>query len=309
MRAWQRGGHKRIVLLLLRTLVSVAALLLAACATPTPTPFVPQASIKVSASSAMLPLLTRLARAFEASNPWATVVIERANSYQALRQALEGAADLGACTVAVSDEVWVAPLALDAVAVIVHPDNPLRNLTLAQVRDIFGGRVWRWQDVGIDWDVEEIVVVSREEGSGTRIAFEATVMVAPGSAACQPRLAIDPEGLPEDAVRVEACQGDQVTPTAVVMVDSEAVIAYVQAHRGAIGYVSSAYAPSQVKAVSIEGLDPSPAEIQAGNYLLAEPFFLVAPREPQGPARAFVDYSLSAEGQVIVAKEYVPVRN
>jgi phosphate transport system substrate-binding protein len=284
------------------------SLLLAACATPTPTPAIPQESIKISASSAMVPLLTRLARAFEARSPWATIVIERANSYQSLRQTLEGTAALGACTVAVADEVWAAPIALDAVAIVVHPDNPLGNLTLAQVRDVFGGRVWRWQDLGIDWGVDEIAVVSREEGSGTRMAFEATAMVVPGSDTCQPRLALDPEGPPEDAVRVEACQGNQVTPTAVIVVGSEAVVAYVQEHRGAIGYISRAYVSSQVKAVSIEGLEPSPANIQTGGYLLAEPFFLVAPREPDGPPRAFVDFALSPEGQAIVAQEYMPVR-
>jgi phosphate transport system substrate-binding protein len=304
----RRSRLRQVIAALSCLFVLVASLLLAACATPTPTLVIPQESIKVSAASAMVPLLTKLARAFEARNPWAAIVIERVNSYQSLRQALEGTADLGACTVDVADEVWAAPIALDAVTVVVHPDNPLRNLTLAQVRDIFGGRVWRWQDLGIDWGEDEIVVVSREEGSGTRMAFEATAMVVPGSDTCQPRLAVDPEELAEDAVGVEACQGDQVTPTAVIMVGSEAVVAYVQAHRGAIGYVSQAYASMPVKAVSIEGLDPSPAEIQAGSYLLAEPFFLVAPREPEGLARAFVDFCLSAEGQAIVAKEYVPVR-
>jgi phosphate transport system substrate-binding protein len=221
---------------------------------------------------------------------------------------LGGGADLGASTVAVADEVWAAPIALDAVAIIVHPDNPLRSLALAQVRDVFGGRVWRWTDLGTDWGVDEIVVVSREEGSGTRMAFEATAMIAPGSGTCQPRLTVESGGSPEGAVHVEACQADQVTPTAVIMVDSDAVVTYVQDHPGAIGYVSQAYASSQVQAVSIEGLEPSPADIRKGGYLLVEPFFLISLREPDGPPRAFVDFCLSAEGQAIVAQEYVPVR-
>ena len=289
-------------------LVLIVPLLLAACAKPTATPVTPQAPIKVSASTAAVPLLTRLARAFEARNPWATVVIEGGNSYHALRQVQAGAADLGACAVAVEDEVWAAPIALDAVAIIVHRDNPLESLTLAQVRDIFGGRVWRWEDLGIDWVADEIVVVSREEGSGTRMAFEATAMTVPGSETCQPRLAVDPQAPPDRAVHVKACQADPVTPTAAIMVGSEAVVAYVQEHRGAIGYVSQAHVSSEVKAVSIEGLRPSPADIQSGGYRLVEPFFLVAPHEPGGPPRAFVDFCLSADGQALVAKGYVPVR-
>jgi phosphate transport system substrate-binding protein len=280
----------------------------AACAKLTATPVTPQTSIKVSASTAALPLLTRLARAFEARNPWATVVIEGANSYHALRQVLVGAADLGACAVAVEDEVWAAPIALDAVAIIVHRDNPLEGVTLAQVRDIFGGRAWRWEHVGIDWGEDEVVVVSREEGSGTRMAFEAAAMTVPGSASCAPRLKVDPQAAPDLGIEVEACPADPVTPTAVIIVGSDAVVTYVEEHRGAIGYVSQAHTSSLVKAVSIEGLKPGPTDIQRGGYLLVEPFFLVAPREPGGPPRAFVDFCLSAEGQAIVGKGYVPVR-
>jgi phosphate transport system substrate-binding protein len=289
-------------------LVLTAPLLLAACARPTATPAVtPQAPIKISASTATVPLLTRLARAFEARNPWATVVLEGGNSYHALRQVHASAADLGACAVAVADEVWAAPIALDAVAIIVHRDNPLESLTLAQVRDIFGGRVWRWEDLGIDWVEDEIVVVSREEGSGTRMAFEATAMTVPGSETCQPRLTVDPQAPADRAVHVKTCEADPVTPTAAIMVGSEAVVAYVQKHRGAIGYVSQAHVSLAVKDVPIEGLRPSPADIQSGGYLLVEPFFLVAPHEPDGPPRAFVDFCLSADGQAIVAQGYVPV--
>jgi phosphate transport system substrate-binding protein len=278
------------------------------CATPTPTRVTAQASIKVSASTAALPLLTRLARAFEAREPWATVVIEEVNSYYALRQVQAGAVDLGACAIAVDDRVWTAPLALDAVAIVVHGDNPLENLTLAQVRDVFGGRAWRWEDVGIEWEETEIVVVSREEGSGTRMAFEAAAMTVPGSASCAPRLTVDPQAPAELRVEVETCPADPVTPTALIMMGSEAVAAYVEQHRGAIGYVSQAYVSSMVKAVSIEGLEPSPADIQGGGYLLVEPLYLVAPVEPDGTARAFVDFCLGAEAQAIVGKSYVSVR-
>jgi phosphate transport system substrate-binding protein len=307
MRAPRHSDLRPALGTLLRLLVWIVSLL-PACARPSATPVTLQASIKVSAATAAVPLLTRLARAFEARHRWATVVIEGVNSYHALRQVQAGTADLGACAVRVGDEVWAAPIALDAVAIIVHRDNPLENLTLAQVRDIFGGRAWRWEDVGIEWTEAEIMVVSREEGSGTRMAFEAAAMTVPGSGTCQPRLAVDPQAPPGYGIRVQACPAGPVTPTAVIMVGSDAVLAYVQEHRGAIGYVSQAHISPMVKAVSIEGLRPSPADIQGGGYLLVEPFFLVASREPNGPPRAFIDFVLSAEGQAIVAKGYVPVR-
>jgi phosphate transport system substrate-binding protein len=279
-----------------------------ACATPTPTPVVPQASIRISASSATVPLLTRLARAFEARDPLVAIVIQEGNSYQAVRHTLDGVVDLGASAVAVEGEGWTAPVALDAVAIIVHRDSPLQNLTLAQVRDIFGGRVWRWEDVGVAWDEEEIQIVSREEGSGTRMAFERAAMSIPGSGSCTPRLAIDPQAPAELSIDVQGCPADPVAPTAVIMVGSEAVIEYVETHRGAIGYVSQAHLSSLVKPVSVEGLGPRPADIQDGGYLLVEPFYVIAADEPSGPARAFIDFCLSEEGQAMVEKGYVPVR-
>ena len=222
---------------------------------------------------------------------------------------LDGEADLGATSVAVTENVWAAPVALDAIALVVHPDNPLENLTLAQVHDVFGGQVWRWRDLGIDLPEDEITVVSREGGSGTRMAFEVLVMAhGQGLLDCQPVLAVDRGSEGSSAVRVEGCEGTPVTPTAIVAPSSASVVDYVRAHPSAIGYVSRGYAGSGVRVVPVEGLSPAPENIHDGGYHLAEPFYLVARKEPTGAARQFVDFCLSPEGQRIVATGYVPVR-
>ena len=93
----------------------------------------------------MMPLLGELVAAFQAQHPTTTVILEAGNSYQGLEQVLDGNADLAALSVAVADEVWSAPIALGTIALVVHPDSTLTNLTLVQVHDLFAGRVWRWE--------------------------------------------------------------------------------------------------------------------------------------------------------------------
>jgi phosphate transport system substrate-binding protein len=86
------------------------------------------------------------------------------------------------------------------------------------------------------------------------------------------------------------------------------VIAFVSAHPGAIGYVSAGLVSSQVKVVGVEGDRPTPARIADGTYPLSQPFYLIAPKEPDGAAKRFVDFCLGAQGQSIVARQYLPVR-
>ena len=282
----------------------LAALLFAGCAMPATAPTPAPAAIEIASATAMEPLLAVLAGEFQRQYPTLTVVLSRGNAYQGLQQVLHGEAELGAVPVFVPDDMWAAPIALDGIALVVHPSNPLQNLTLAQVRDIFGGQTWRWSDLGVDATEDEITVVSREWGSGTRMWFE-TLVMAHGD--CQPRLDVDRGSNKEATVRVVPCDGSPVTPTAVVAPSSKGVVSYVTQHPGAIGYVSHGHV-SEVKVVQIETLSPVSQDIQDGGYPLVQPLFLVAMEEPTGTVRLFVDFCLSPVGQAIVAGGYVPVR-
>jgi phosphate transport system substrate-binding protein len=277
---------------------------------PTPSPPPQPISLTVAGSSAMLPLLGQLAEAFQAQHPEATVILLPGNSYQGVAQVLSYSAELGASSVPLSDGVWTAPVAMAGIALIVHPANPVEDLTLAQVQDILSGAVWRWLDLGIEAPENEIVVVSREWGSGTRAAFESQAMAGGTGAGedCQPQLAIDRDANAGRRVRVESCARVPVTPMAVIMPGSAAVVAYVAQHRGAIGYVSWGHISAEVKAVRVEGHLPAAEDVAGGAYPLVQPFFLVALQEPTGAARQFVDFCLGPAGQAIVGAAYVPVR-
>ena len=293
----------------IHTLVLVA-LVLAGCAAPATTPTPAPTSVVIAGATATEPLLAALVEAFQHRYPTITVILRPGNAYQGLQQVLDGEALLGAVSAALPDDMWTAPVALEGIALVVHLGNPLENLTLAEVHDVFGGQTWRWSDLGLDVTEDEITVVSREWGSGTRMSFEALAMAHGYATAtdCQPMLDVDRGREGEAAVRVVPCDGNPVTPTAVVAPSSMDVIKYVKGHPGAIGYVSQGYVGPEVKVVRVEELAPVPEDIVGGGYHLTQPFFLAALEEPTGAARLFVDFCLSPEGQEIVGAQYVPVR-
>jgi phosphate transport system substrate-binding protein len=167
---------------------------------------------------------------------------------------------------------WTA-IAQDGIALAVHPQNAVEGLTLPQARDIFFGWILDWEEIG--GTPGEIVVVSREDGSGTRQVFEEMVM-----------------------------EDKRVTLTAMVMPSSEAVVEYVARHPTAIGYVSTGYLSPEVKALQIEGVGPTTEDVQSGAYPLTRPLYLLTSQEPTGEVKAFIEFALSPAGQAVVGQRY-----
>lgn len=261
----------------------ILGVLLASCGTavtPPPTPV----TLRVAGSTAMLPLLSDLAAVYAEERPHVRLDIEGGSSRVGLERLEMREMDMAACSWLPPSEKdtpqphAAAPIAWDGIAVVVHPDNPVDELTLLQVRNIYAGWTLDWQDVG--GAAGDILIVSREDGSGTRAVFEQQAM------------------------------GEQpVTLTAIVMPASDAVVEYVARHTTAIGYVSMSYAdPRSVKVLRIEGAYPTPATVRGGVYHLSRPLYLVTPGKPAGQARAFIDFALSPAGQAVVGKRYGRMR-
>lgn len=290
-------------------------ILLSACArTPLPPP--PAETLVLAGSTAMAPLLQQLVNGFQTRHPSVAVILDLHNTAQGIDRMTKGAASLAAVAGPPPEEMWAAPIAADAIAVVVHPDNPLDTLTPAQLYDVFSGRTWHWSDLGVGGRSvgveDEIMVLSREEGSGTRAAFEAQVMAQGPN--CQPIAAFELGSAPTerstDAQRAP-CGPDPVTSTALLRMDSAAVVEYVAQNPAAIGYVAHGHldAGASVKALHIEGAAPTPAQVADGSYRISLPFYLIALQEPSGAARQFVDHCLSAQTQAQVARQYLPARS
>jgi phosphate transport system substrate-binding protein len=253
-------------------LASCVLLLLASCAPQPLTVTREPVTLRLVAADSCGPLAEALVVAYEAAHPWVEVQVEAFNSSVAEQTLREGGADLALLSwlqeTADEEPLWSQPFARDGVAVVVHPATPFTETGLAHLQAIFRGQVQEWGGM-------VLTIVSREEGSGTRRAFESLVL------------------------------GDyDVAFIAVVMPSSEAVLEYVARTPGAIGYVSTLWLgepPADgVRVPPVEGTLPTPDAIADGSYPLVRPLFLSAVAEPSGEAREFAQWVLGPEGQAII---------
>ena len=288
----------------LLTRLALVACLLSGCAQsggdrglPTPTPV----TVTIAGSTEMRPLLIELTAAYSERNPQLQFILRGSGSQLGEQWLASGRTDIAASTAIYPDAELSAdlvriPIGLDGIALIVHSDNPVETLTLTQIRDIFRGRTLNWEEVGGGGDV---LLVSREDGSGTRALFEERVMGE-----------------------------DQVSLTAVVMSTSSDVVEYVASHRAAIGYVTSAYLSQReesaeeksessplpagvarvVKAISVEGRMPYGTDLVDYQYPLVRPLYLLIRQGGDPAIQDVVNFALGAEGQNIVARYHVPIR-
>jgi len=174
---------------------------------------------------------------------------------------------------------WFNPVFLDGLSLIVHPDNPVTELSLSEVQAIFSGKMGNWSDVG--GTDNPITLVGRERGSGVRTLFNERVM---GSQ----RLAI----------------------TALVEVAQAEVVAQVANDVTAIGYVMMEGIGDGVRPLILDGYAPTPTHTASQNYPLTVPLYFLAPtaEEPQGELRAFLAWIQSTETQEILGQTWGRVR-
>lgn len=228
----------------------------------------------------MIPLVEELATAYHERQAGVTIDIQAGGSTLGREMAAAGQVDLGLISWLPDgppDGTQATVVARDGIALIVHPTNPITGLTMIRAHELYSGRTVDWEQVdGVSGLVQ---VVSREDGSGTRTAFETMVMGE-----------------------------DPVTLTALVMPNSQAVVDYVAGDPHALGYVSMAYVNDQVRAVAIEGLLPTPENVSRGEYHLTRELIFLSRKDTIPPAQGFLDFALSPAGQTIVAQNYGRVR-
>ncbi len=242
--------------------------------------------ITVAGSTTVQPLAEVLGEAFMASHPQVRVTVQGGGSSVGVKSAGEGTVDIGNASRAIKDselqefpDLQIFTIARDGIAIVTHPDVAVDELTKDQVREIFAGEITNWSEVGGS-DIP-IVVVSREEGSGTRGAFEEMVMG-------------------EEAVIVD---------TAILQPSNGAVRTTVSTTPDSIAYLSFGYLDESVKTVAIDGMEATEANAASGAYPIVRPLNMLTKGEPGELAGAWLDFILSAEGQELVTDEgYIAVQ-
>lgn len=234
-------------------------------------------SIAMAGSTSMEKLANAVAEAFMEKYPGVSVTAEFTGSSAGIESLEGGSVDIGNSSRSLKDEEKAAGcveniVAIDGIAVVVNPDTKVENLTKEQLAQIYTGEITDWADV--DGDSAPIVVIGREAGSGTRGAFEELLDVADK---CTYASELDSTG---------------------------AVMAKVASTPGSIGYVSLDVLDDTVKALKLEGVEPTAENIKAGNYFLSRPFVMATKgeiSEQSEPVQALFDYLSSAEGKDLIS--------
>ena len=267
---------KKIISLALAAMLMLAAL--AGCSKDTA-----GGTVSTDGSTSMEKVIGALGEAFEQNNEGVSFTYNPTGSGSGITAVSEGRCDIGLASRALSDDekasgLTETVLALDGIAVIVNPENPVSDLSLETVAKIYKGEITNWKEVG--GNDAEIVLIGREAGSGTRDGFESVTDT-------------------EDACRYR----QELTSTGDV-------ITAVSGNPNAIGYASLASVKDSVKALSVGGVSPSEDSVRDGSYAVQRPFILVTKTDGElsETAQAFFDFAVSADANdIISAAGAVPV--
>ena len=273
---------KKIIALVLTALL---ALSLVACGSESKTddtktddqPAALTGTVSTDGSTSMEKVIGALSESFMAQNSGVTVNYNPTGSGSGITTVQEGTCDIGLSSRALKDEEKSAGLketvlAYDGIAIIVHPDNPVSDLSVEQIAKLYTGEITNWKDVG--GNDAEAVLIGREAASGTRDGFES---ITGTKDKCQYRQEL-------------TSTGDVITA--------------VSQNPDAIGYASLASVKDSVKALNVDGVTPSEATVKDGSYKVQRPFVLVTMegKELSPAAQAFFDYAISSDAASIIAK-------
>ncbi len=239
-------------------------------------------TIEIVGSTTVVPLVEQLREAFIQKYPGITVNVGAGGSVVGIQAVQDGRTDIGMSSrrlkpEEILDGMQVHPIALDVLAIIVHPSNPVDGITKEQLQGIFKGEITNWSEVG--GKDQEILPVVREITSGTRGAFDDV-----------------------------ALDGQEPTPNADVQITASEVEAKVASTENAIGYIGFGHiVENEIKVITINGVEPSPETAKDGSYPLLRPLLLLTGPLSRETAKVFVEFALSPEGQQIVADDgWVP---
>ena len=240
-------------------------------------------TVSTDGSTSMEKVIGALGESFMEANKGTTFTYNPTGSGSGIQAVSEGRCDIGLSSRALKDDEKAAGLketivALDGIAIIVNPQNPVKDLSLEQIAKIYTGEITNWKDVG--GEDAEIVLIGREAGSGTRDGFES---ITETKDACQYRQEL-------------TSTGDVITT--------------VSQNPNAIGYASLAAIKDSVKALTVNGVAPTEATVKDGTYLVQRPFVLVTKEGAalSETAQKFFDFATSADAaSIISAAGAVPV--
>jgi phosphate transport system substrate-binding protein len=255
-------------------------LALIACVTCIGHAYAASGNITMKGSTTVFPISQKTAEIFMQKNPNVNISVQGGGSSVGITSILDGTADIGQASRPIKDKEIekavkngvnpkVHVVAMDGIAVIVNPSNNLNSISIAQIKDIYTGKISDWSAIGGSGG--KIVVVSRDNSSGTYEAFSA-----------------------------RALDGARTRPDSLLQASNQAVAQTVATTPGAIGYIGLGYITERVKPLLVNGVVCNKQNVLTETYPISRPLFMYTNGSPTGATKTYLDFVLSKEGQKIV---------
>ncbi len=234
----------------------------------------------IKGSTTVLPIAQKAAEAYMAENPDVKISLSGGGSGNGIKAIIDGTAQIGNASrfikqkevnLAGTKGVYPVPfrIALDAIVPVVHPKNSVTDLSMAQLKDIYLGKIRDWKVVG--GTPGRIVVISRDSSSGTFGVWKDMVMLK-----------------------------DRVVPSALTVPSNGGIVQAVAKTPGAIGYVGLGYLSAEIKAVKVNGVTGTEETTLNGAFPISRGLFMFTQGWPKGDTMSFISFILSKKGQMLV---------
>ncbi len=258
-------------------------------------------AIQIKGSDTMVNLGQAWAEAFSKSHPGVNIAVTGGGSGTGFSALINGTCDIAessraieAKEIAQAEAKGVKPnqetVALDGIAIVVNLKNPVKNLTIDQLREIFMGNIVNWKTIG--GANKSIVILSREFNSGTHIFFKEHVLR-----------------------RGNAKGPEEFSPAALMMPSSQAIADEIAGNENAVGYYGMGYISPRQKVIAVAKdakspfIEPTLEAVKSSTYPISRPLYIYTNGKPQGIIKDFMDFVYSKEGQEIVKKiDFVPIK-
>lgn len=237
---------------------------------------VSNSTIKISGSTSVSPLMEKEAEFYKKSNKDLDIEIQAIGSSAGIQDTINGVSHIGMSSRNIKEEEKSSGLdekiiAYDGIVIITNNKNTINNLSLEQLKEIYTGKITNWKELG--GEDKPIVVVSREDGSGTRTSFQEIV-----------------DFKPEEQIE-----------NAIITDGNGSIKNIVKSNENAIGYISFEYIDDTIKPQHIDGVEPTEENVLKNTYKLSRPFIVIYKEENfTQEDKKFLDFILSEDGQNIV---------
>jgi phosphate transport system substrate-binding protein len=246
-------------------------------------------NISINGSTTVLPIAQKVAEAYMKEHPDVAISISGGGSGNGIKALIDKTTDIANSSRTIKPEEAEQAkakganpveliVAYDCIVPIVHPDNPLKDITLDQLKALYKGEIKNWKEIG--GANKPIVIISRDTSSGTYEVWEEKVM-----------------------------KKERVFPGALLQASNGAIVQAVSKNPNAIGYIGLGYAEKTVKLISVNGIVGSKETTLNKTFPISRPLYMYTPALPAGDVKSFMDYVISDKGQKLIEAEgFIPLK-